>query len=225
MNKIAYLVTSGVLALQILFGVAHVAADNWPAGHRVASVEEVLRGEQLRQEAKIHFTQFSAGYYRPVQLVHTAARQQIATISANNQEMRLLDGSLWSLGYYDSKIVRYWNEGDNVAILPNHDWFTFTDFKMKNLQTLEEIYVSIEQGPHRGGIYTRLIDTANYYSGQIVLSDGTIWMIPYYSTSTMRYWNSGDNVIVGENNGSDKYDFPNILINVGTREYVEARAY
>lgn len=222
MNKLSSLVTISTLAFQLAAGAAH-AEENWSVGERAATSEELVKAGRIREEAAQ--TEKMASYrHAPVQVVHASAIQQITTFSRDDRQVRLIDGSLWGLSRADSRTVSYWASGDSVVILPNTDWWTSRRFKMQNLHTKEMIDVDMLLGPYVNGPYTRLAVAINYYTGELLLTDGTLWKLPAYDSWILSSWMPGEPIMIGQN-GPGRFAYPNILINVMRAEYVEARAY
>jgi len=150
------------------------------------------------------------------------------TVGINGEIVEIEDGSVFSVRKWDQWTVAHWLPGSWVYVTPNHGYFFGLiggnhDLCLVNAQTLETVEVDLSMGPYLYGENSTWIVDIDEYQGIIALSDGSYVQVDPSDRGIMWSWLLGEHLIVGSNDGSHHYKYPNILVNVASVDYIRVR--
>lgn len=174
----------------------------------------VVSAAELSSARNIFVTYYSSS--------HDAAYHHPIAVSAFGDVVEFEDGTVWTVQASDKYKTLDWIAKDTIAILPNTDWFKAYDYCLVNFNTGAMIRANLDQGPIESGYYTYWIDgEIDLTENELVLNDGSVWLVSNSDASKIKRWKQEHTIIVGINEGffSNKQ---NILINVDRGEYVAA---
>jgi hypothetical protein len=147
----------------------------------------------------------------------------ISKVAKSGSLVRIEDGSHWEVASGYEQTALHWRSGDSIIITPNPYYFSRYSYAIRNLTTGTLVLANLSLGPVINGDYvTRQVVDINLEQGQVLLSDGTSWLVSDKDFSTLSRWEKKDYIIVGVNNGNH---YRNILINVATNRFVAAESY
>lgn len=197
------------------------------SGSRLVSIADRARQKELRaqEESEQGGLKAQAGVFcgREEYLTgHRGALHWPIDVSASGSEVVLEDGSLWSVRSGDWVHTRNWYETDQILIAPNRSFFSCYDYILVNQSSGATVEVNLMSAPQYTTLRARLITGFNDHYDYIYLDDGSVWSISFFDHDAMLKWCLNDEVIIGVNNGWDKQDLPNILINATINQYLRA---
>jgi hypothetical protein len=148
----------------------------------------------------------------------------VISVSATGDSLCIEDGSVWNT-FSNQTDVTTWHMDDVLVITPNYNYFFYTNYKFKIINTItnEYVYTNIHLGPYVDNENAHIIHNIIFYENRIVLNNGSVWEVSSYDMKKVAYnWLVGDGLIIGTNDqnfSSYKY----ILIDVNMNNFVKAR--
>lgn len=182
----------------------------------VLSEGEVLEAKK-NYGTTVDYTSHMGAYHHPVM------------ISPLGDMVELEDGSKWGVYYGDRNKSYNWLTTDTIKITPNKAWFSSYAFRLTNLNTGDSLEVNLIGrpltviDPYTLTYQNRVIVAIDYFNDELCLNDGSVWSISGFDSPVLNKWIVLDAIIIGHNDGFFSSTRPNILINVETNSYVEAR--
>lgn len=147
----------------------------------------------------------------------------ISRVARSGSLIRIEDGSHFEIAAGYEQTALHWRSGDSIIITPNPYYFSRYSYALRNLTTGTLVLANLSLGPVINGDYiTRQVAKINLEQGQVVLTDGSSWLVSEKDCFALAKWQESDYIIVGVNNGNH---YRNILINVATNRYVAAESY
>lgn len=144
-----------------------------------------------------------------------------AHLSYDGKKIILEDGSQWEISPKATSKILSWNPDSPLLIMQNDAWCTSYEYRLFNKSNYQSVEINLLTDPVVGGPHTHKISTIDYHNGELMLEDGTRWMLhkddEYYSKD----WQINDIVIVGNNVYKHDTDL-HILINVKFHNYSRA---
>lgn len=139
-------------------------------------------------------------------------------VSFDGMEAMLEDGSHWEVNSWEKNILLSWNYEDALLIMQNDAWCSSYDYIIYNKTKNSSVTCNLTLSPIIGGQYTHHIQSINYGNAEIILEDGTRWLLQKDDEYYYKDWLRNDLVIIGVNK-SDWEAYANILINVNMNNY------
>ena len=149
---------------------------------------------------------------------------RLVSVSLHGDSVELEDGSFWKVPSYKSHIVFGWQEGDLLTITPNSCFCSFYTYRINNCQMNSSIPANLYVGPIAFGPYTHWITNIDYINGQLILENGSVWMVSVGDSYLFYDWAINDTIIIGSYNGWFS-SFDSLLINVNMNNYARAKTY
>ncbi|MDB6081541.1 MAG: hypothetical protein JWO53_813 [Chlamydiia bacterium] len=143
--------------------------------------------------------------------------------STKGLTLEIEDGSIFAIADSDQWKVSKWQKGAPISILPNHSWNS-NEYIINNCDTGARAAAKLSQGPLFERHQTRYVSYINTATGEVLLDNGSLYKIASTLADRSQFskWQSGDNIITGENDAWWSNGYTYILINVATDSYVIA---
>ncbi|MCE5294343.1 MAG: hypothetical protein LLF94_06985 [Chlamydiales bacterium] len=148
----------------------------------------------------------------------------IEIIDGLGSSVQIQDGTVWGIKDSDRYIVKNWHVNTEITVKPNTltIWNKLTGtrpehkYRLVNLATGESVAATMSFGPFEQHPLTRVIDHIDYYRGEIILSNGTIWKVDNTRPSMriLEDWKINHAIITGLNDTWFSLGSPYILVNV-----------
>lgn len=189
-----------------------------------AAAEEAFRGQhdQLNEEEPRGRREKRAAFWHTT---YGGARHKVEQVRVKSGEnVRLEDGSTWSVHEDDRYSLAEWRRDDIVTIIP-HRTFIFKSnylFYLVNQRTSGSVRSNIVEGPTIG--MHHCITLIDYEKQIIVLSDKSVWKLS--DSDLLKDWLLEDVVLIGTND-SWFSSYSHIIININTDPvtYMKASCY
>jgi hypothetical protein len=153
---------------------------------------------------------------------HAGAFHYLQSFGFGDIDVKLQDGSLWSIRSIDQHKMPLWYSGDQIVITPNHTWFSSYKYQMNNQNIGQDAEVNLKVGPYLDGPFTYRVVAIDYFLKEVQLNDGTWWDISIFDGALLDKWLPGDYVIIGINDEYDSSTRPYILINANINTWIKA---
>ena len=139
----------------------------------------------------------------------------IKSIGADGSSIAMTDETVWAIADSSAYIAARWIENTPIVITPSK-WYSKYDYYITNKLTNESVTAKLSQGPFVK--YSVFIQEIDWNNGFVYLTNGTRWNVSI--DETLRYWQPGQAILIGENTGWSGKNF--ILININENNYVTA---
>lgn len=204
---------------------AHEATERQIPGPAERAVEKEKRAqeEEQAQDEADHSSVEAATAYTLYNTTHSGALHRPIAVTPMGDEVTLEDGAVWRIRSYDWADTRNWLATDQILVTQNVSWFSIYDYVLINQSSGATVQANLQFQPNYLTGYARMITGFNDIYNYIYLDDGSIWEISYSDRDSMMKWCLNDMVIIGVNDGWDKYSRPNILINATINQYLRTK--
>ena len=148
----------------------------------------------------------------------------LSALSGLGESLEIEDGSVWKVDPYYRREIFYWRINDTLTLTQNRDWFSNMNYRLVNQTTGGSVAVNLFLGPILESEYTRFITALDTHRGEIILTDGSHWLVCPRDFQRFDRWVLNDCILIGSNSGWEpSYDF--ILINSNTNDFVRAKQF
>ncbi len=145
--------------------------------------------------------------------IHKDAYNHLFAFSENGEVVQLYDSSKWTVHPSQRYMVLQWVQSDDLFIKPYSSCFSPYRYVLYNRTTKQAVEVNLINPPESMGAFTFHIVNIEPYARLVHLSDNTIWKISN-SDQNFPYWQKGQRILIGVNNGWHSATYPHVLINV-----------
>ena len=161
-----------------------------------------------------------------LQRIHKDAYYHLLAFSDTGEIVQLHDTSKWFVHPSQRHIVLKWFQSDELFIKPCSSCFSSYQYVLYNRKSQEAVEVNLKSSPLPMVAHSFRIVNIEPYNRLVQLSDNTIWQIDSQDYH-FAYWQIGQRVLVGVNNGWRAAPLPHILINVDLQKepYSQADFY
>lgn len=155
--------------------------------------------------------------------MHSNCRHNIISVYDDFSAIRLEDGSLWQVPFYERWTISRWFMEHRLYVTHNSLYSSY-HFKIVNLDTNETVEANcIEKGQFQNP-FSRIVEYVTYDG--VRLNDGTFWKVDAYDYNYCGNWLPGDVVIVGVNTGFfSSYFSPYMIYNYNTNTHIYVKLY
>ena len=194
------------------------AEDRVGIGSRPISQEAL---EQLTAEAPIEedlsSLPESSGFFH-----RSPSSHWLACLVSEGVELE--DGSVWRISDRSLNSVYFWQRFDPLVITQNRSWFSPYKYRIINRNHGVSVPADLLLSPVLDNENTRFIAAIDVNHGELVLTDGTRWVVSERDDLVLRDWLLHDVISVGINSGWDS-GYDQILINSNMDNFVRARQF
>lgn len=152
--------------------------------------------------------------------------RQVQELDSKGEQVRLADGSLWTIHPRDRAKFLFWGEPLRVYVTQNSDFTrrTVSDiypYKLVNFDRNQSVRVQLIEAP----VYAdcERIVAIDKVKKKISLESGSLWKVSSYDRDILQTWEPGDFILMGANTRWNRRSKAYLLVNISRNTMVRAK--